>query len=453
MLYASLMFVFSCFPRPPQDDYEEINLDKALLDLPQAVNAPEASSRRLGHLSRSAVGEGEIIDSLKYIFNPVRDTYNPLAAEAIRFTRLLLADISEAIFQNKDIMRSLHEEGLVELTYEEEDTTHKARLTKNGSSYAIEAWKILEDTWFKFLDLRFAKEGERYYGTIYTREEMLDADIRPEYRFDFDTQNPTVGHSMQLSAVNLNQQAPATDTPAEKTNIPTKLWLNAQSDNETFYIAGNVYYENINIETDSDFYTYFMSVLNEMEQFIPGVTVVNGNYIYRGAVDLFNDRGAIDLALVPEAVTGSESIFTDYSIGKIYEEAIAEWIRNETVDNSTVTLVQAVNLLLAVAKSDVRISAESSTEEIMTALEIVLEYLDSIRDPDARQISDILFIVQIVNPGYFDSENGFVGNDEIRRPDWADTIPGYETLQVKSAAEVSSDNFTVVMPDDENPDF
>ena len=87
-----------------------------------------------------------------------------------------------------------------------------------------------------------------------------------------------------------------------------------------------MYYTNVTIEEQSEFYTYFMTVLNGGEPFVPGTTVVNANYIYRGAVDRDENRGAVDLALVPAANDEVTTIFTDYSMGRIYKESIAAYL-------------------------------------------------------------------------------------------------------------------------------
>ncbi len=446
VLCVTTFFIISCISDPGDPpETREINLDKALLDLPSAVNAPQSGSDP-GQGSRSIIvhtAEDTALAVIGTIYNPVRDVYNPLASEIIRFTNQLIAEMDTSLFSNDQVIDTLKSDGVVELTFD--DQSQKARMTLDNATYTVESWKKIQNAWLKILDIRFSKNSGRYVGTIHARDEQLDAVHRPEFRIDFDTSDPEVGQVMELRVINLDYDDPAVTEEWESFNIPHKLWLKATQDDNSFYIAANVFYRNIYLNGDQ-FTPYLMSVLNDNEPYIPGVTRVDANYIYRGAVNVGLNVGAVDLALVPEDTEDTGTIFSLYSMATIYKEAVAAWVK----DNATI--IEGLNFILDEVGAGFQISADSGVDEIFSALTLAGQYFEEQGYSD-ETIDAVLFVVQLTNPGYFDSVSGFVGNDSIRRPLWADAVPAYEFLKVRSAAEISSDTFTVVMPDDVGPDF
>jgi len=181
--------------------------------------------------------------------------------------------------------------------------------------------------------------------------------------------------------------------------------------------------------------------------YIPGTTVINANYIYSGAVNLANGNGAVSLALVPESDNSTSEVLDNYSVGKIYKEAIAEGIREATDTGSGKRLIQIINEILTQAEKNL-ISEASSTDDIFTALGQVKDYLG---EDDNEALDEILFVVKLVNPGYFEEENGFPGNNLINTPAWAVTIPDFYSFSMKSAKEVSGESFVFERPDDNPP--
>ena len=105
-----------------------------------------------------------------------------------------------------------------------------------------------------------------------------------------------------------------------------------------------------------------------------------------------------------------ENIFTDYSMAALYKEAASLWIKNATQDG--VPLIERINIILLASGSDLQISASSDSDEIFNALVIVKEFFDETGRGD-NAIEEILFVLNLVNPGYFNAISGFVGNDEI----------------------------------------
>ncbi len=445
-----ILLSLSCRQQGENPESEEISFDKVLVTLPEAVNAPDGNGQT-GEEGTPPVKTtvDDMLESIRNIYNPVRDWYNPLAAAAIDQTNLLLQEIEKNIFQNPDLMKIIYAEGVFEHT--DDNATQKGRITYNENTYRVEFWISLEQTWLKHLDVEFTKEGERYFGRIFIREQQANPENRPEFRIDFDTRDPSLQQQvMELRIVNLDYDDPAVDDFTEDYNIPTKLWLKARQDNETFYSAANVYFKKLHQEENSDFYPYFMTILNNGDPYVYGSTLVNANYIYRCAVDLVADRGAVDLALVPEAIDETATIFADYSIGHIYKEAFAEYIRKDAIDDTPLT--ELMNIMLTQAGSNIELSETSTTEEIFEALVVIQEYYEK-QGEDTEAFDTLLFIVKLVNPGYFDAQTGFVGNDEILAPEWSSDVPAFADFELLSAADVAGDNFTVVMPDDGPPDF
>ncbi len=448
-IFFVCLIVISCRngdDKPAQE--EDVQVDKVLLSLPDAVNAPQSGSEGSRFLISTLVTEATVFEGVEEIFNPVRERYNPLASTVIDTINSSLTAIDEKIFLNTTVMNNLNKDGLVTLTYDNE--TSKARVTKNGDIYTVELWTSLSGTWLKYLHVSFSRDGDRYSGTITGREQELDSTYRKEYEIKFDTEDPLLGHTIELRTINIDYDDPEIDTSWENENIPTKMWLSASTDNTTFSIAANVYYTQVDIASHTRFYEYLMAILNDDEAFIPGTTQVNAHFIYRGAIDVAEDRGAIELALVPETNTDTTEVFSVYSIGEIYREAVADWVQDNGGANRNV--INTINNALEEIGSGLTVSPTSSTEEIFDALKAIQDYLEE-QDKSIRLLDGVLFVVQLGNPGYFDDKSGFVGNNELRRPAWADEVPGFGDLEVLSAADVAGSGFTVTMPNDEEPDF
>ncbi len=443
-----LVFSLLCCDRhDPKPEQGKIQLDDTLLSLPEAVSAPAQSGSHGGDNESAAaarISEQAVLDEIAAIYNPVRDTYNPLAAEAIAFTQDLLKSIQTSIFSNQLLMDILDKTGIILWT--SDSGSEKIQVSALEQGYVIELWEE-PGSWVKVLDMRFTKEQQRYAGTIYARDLKGDAYGSPLYRLTFDTEDPGRGHLMELRAANLDSGDASQDSAK---NIPAALWLEVSQDNSTFYMSGNISYTNVAVAEGSAFYPYLMSILSGGKDFVDGETSVAANYIYRGAVVRADNRGAVDLALAPASDNSTDGLFESWSVAALYREAIAEWIRAGTLDGEALT--EVLNRILSRADSDITVSPDSTTQEIFDALEDIKSHLAD-RSANTDDIDNILFIVQLGNPGYFDAQSGFIGNNDIRTPLWAAVIPAYDHLPVLPAAALADSAHTLTMPDDTGPGF
>ena len=217
-----------------------------------------------------------------------------------------------------------------------------------------------------------------------------------------------------------------------------------------------VHYEWVDIEDDSPFRDQFMKVINNETSVTEGENVTAA-YVYQGTADKDADHAAVRLAFVPTGAGDQSDPFTNYSYGAIYKRVIADWIRTdpivageETSDNTEddVYAIQAINYYL----DEETIDDESTDEEIFTALEDARDAMIAAGSYDGG-LDGIVFIVEVVNPGYFD-QDGFVGTESYNKPDWATEITtGFSSNTPVSAAEIAQNSFLFVMPGDEAPLF
>ncbi|MCP4713995.1 MAG: hypothetical protein GY868_02670 [Deltaproteobacteria bacterium] len=450
LFFWALLLPLACIPDsgPGPQEAEEIQLDRALLSMPQSVSRPQTASRPTPAPGDNASSPRGTFGALADIYNPVREWFNPLANKALNFSRNLLQNMTDNIFSNKQLMQRLSDVGLVELTFDKD--TQKARITRRDSTFELELWVIDSGVWLKHLNAVFVKNDTRLRGTVYVLDDTAGSGPQPLYRIEFDTEDPELGHIMELRATDLDYDDPDLAAYEDDYNIADRLWLKAYQKDDIFSIAANVYFKNIDIEREADFYPYVMKILNDGSPYVFGRTTVTANYIYRGTVEVIPDRGAVELALTPAAQTETDYVFSDYSIGSIYREAISNWIKSAVEDN--VPLTTLLNTILEDTGSDLVLSDASPTDDIFNALSTIKDYFAA-RGESIQSINDILFIIKLQNPAYFDAESGFVGNDLIRRPDWADNLPVFDQINVLSSAEVSSDSFLFTMPGSANPDF
>ncbi len=418
---------------------EEISLSKATLDLPSSINEPETRS-----ITRSE--SPLIINALKHLYDPIREEYNPMASQAIDYIKNILLLIDENIFHSREIMTSLIRDNFYELPFTDDNSTENMlRVTRNENDYEVEMWKKAESAWIKYLNIAFTVNRDNLNGIIYLSEPSLVQEKNVLYKIIFNTDD-SCGHSLELSAINLDYSEGADLSE----NIADRLWLKICKSSNSFYISANVHYTHVNLGNSTGFDDYVMAQLYD-GSYIPGTTVVNANYIYSGAVNLTNGNGAVSLALVPESDNSTSEIFDEYSIGNIYKEAIVEWIKEATDTESGKPLIQVINDVLNQAEENI-ISVSSSSDEIFTALGQVQSYLETHGNTDNSTLKEILFVVKLVNPGYFEKDNGFIGNDLINTPAWADLVPDFHAFPIKSAAELSGDSFIFEMPNDNPPD-
>lgn len=446
LIFSVIVFSLLCCDRDaPPPEQEKIRLDDTLFSLPEAVSAPAQSGAHGGDNESAAaarITEQAVLNEIAALYNPVRETYNPLAAEAIGITRELLSSIQSTVFSDQFLMNLLQKAGVIFWT--SDNASEKIQVSTQEEGYVIELWRHT-DSWSKVLDMRFTKKQKRYTGTIFVRDtQKCDVYRAPLYRLSFDTGDSGRGHLMELRAVNLDTLQDSVN------NIPTALWLEVSQDNSTFYMAGNIRYTNVSIAEESAFYPYLMSILNGPDDFLDGHTNVAANYIYRGAVVRADNRGAVDLALVPASDNSTEDLFDTWSIAALYREAIAEWIRSGTLDGEPLTAI--LNRILDQTDSDITISSASTTQEIFDALKDIKSRLED-RRFDAGDIDNILFIVELGNPGYFNAQSGFIGNNDIRTPSWASGVPSFDNISVLPPAALGETVYSITMPEDRDPDF
>jgi len=407
---------------------EQITLSKVILDLPSAINAPESRENKKG------VSAATIFNTISLLYSPIRDEFNPLAAQALDYTKNIFFLIDENIFHNRPVMAKINRDNLLETDFDDNGTEGRLRISKNESTYTVELWQKNDTAWDKALYVEFTLTNTVYTGTLYTALPVQGSAEKILYKIDFNTAD-VCGHSMVISIINLEYAENGSE------NIPSRIWLKVCKSGNRFYAAGNRYSLNVNIGRDMDFSNEVMDQLYDGE-YVPGTTVVNANYIYTAAVDLTSGNGAASVALVPETDNRTAEIFDIYSVGNIYREAVAQWIKNTTDPD----LIQIINDILTDA-GEVLISKDSSTNAIFEALQQVKEYLGEQSD---ETLDGILFVVQLVNPGYFSGESGFTGNDLINTPSWAADVPNFYPFPILSAAALAADAFLFAIPD-ENP--
>lgn len=447
---ALLIIVLSgCDPSGGTDDI--VSVGDALVSFPAALVNSTAATASVRALSVTPMTtSADIVTYLDYVYRPVRDSYNPLAKNAIEFVDATLDSVDTHVFGNTAIMSALNETG----TWTGEDTTkaEKYRVTLLNGTYTVEIWNTVDTEWLKTLHLSFTRAGSRYFGTVTAVDDTSGLTERPSYEVTFDTHDPDYGKLTELTAVSI---AP---DDAGASNIPRKLWLKAWQVDNDFFITANVHYVHVDIETGSDYYEQFMTELAG-GTWTPG-DEVEASYIYRGAADTTSEQGSVSLALVPAAVTDTTSIFDTYSIGAIYRKAIADWINaNGPTDEDggdTTPIITTLNSLLSNAGAtlldDSGPQANNTTAEVFTALEAVKTYLNS-QGTSSSGLDAILFVVEVVNPGYYDDTNGFVGTATLNTPTWSGAVPVCDAAVGTSAADIAADTFTVTMPSPAQPPF
>jgi len=418
-------------------------LGDALLGFPAALAEPSATFSYVTESFSIKTTPADITGYLDYLYRPVRSTYNPLAAQAIGFVDNLLEGVETNIFGNQVVMAALADTG--EWASYNQAETEAYRVTQSALTYTVEIWKTVDAQGLKILDLEFTDTGSNYRGTAIAVSDTLGLSERPTYQVDFDTADAVLGKYVELRAVNIQ---PVTSAA----NIPRKLWLKAWQDGDGFFVSANIHYVQVDIETTSPFRTQFM------EQLGAPAADVQASYIYRGAVDVTTDHGGVSLGLVPASVgtTDTATLFTDYSIGAIYKTAIAAWIRtNPTITTSTgdQALITVINDILVFYGQDaLAINTGSNEADIFTALQAVKAILDG-GGASSADLDAILFVVKVVNPGYYDGTAGFVGTEELGKPSWAADVPALSGDVGVSAAAIADAAFTVTMPPPAHPDF
>lgn len=394
------------------------------------------------------------LDYVDYVYTPVRDAYNPIAQSAIDFVAETLQSLEENVLSNGFLMNRLDNQGVIS-GYEENDT-RAWRVTKDeGEIYTVELWAQTDGVWTKELHMDVESSGEGWKGTIVARGGDNDSGNRPLYEVVFDANDPDRGKITTLRAVDL-QSYDAAD-PQRSENVPTKLWMEAFEAEDTFSVNAAINYTHIDIEDASPFREEFLDVIENDGS--DGFTSSNlvASYVYQGIASLTADRGAVSLALVPSNVDSNESIFTDFSYGSIYTQAIGDWTRtNPNVDDAGENLINAVNWYLARAGNPVPdISTASTDAEVFAAFEAIRDWADSAGE-DTSDLDAILFVVEVVNPGYYIS-TGFVGTAALETPSWAGELAAsqndFNGSVGVTAQEIAGDGFSVQMEGPAEPDF
>jgi hypothetical protein len=179
---------------------------------------------------------------------------------------------------------------------------------------------------------------------------------------------------------------------------------------------------------------------------------VVASYVYQGIASTAEDKdqGAVSLALVPSNEPDDTDVFVDYAYGEIYKRAIGAYVVNDSA------LMTDINNMLSAAGSSTTVSAGSTPSDVFGALEEIRAWADS-AGQDTSTLDSVLFVVDVVNPGYYNSVEGFIGSDTLNTPSWADELTGtgdpfVGDIEV-SAGSIAAADFTVTMPEPATPDF
>lgn len=440
--YAILMMVFSVLivSGCKQPNFQPIVVLSEVLP-----TFPASMSSQTRGISPRETTAPEVIDYIGYVYAPVRETYNPLADQALAYINELFSTLDSDVFDSYYIMRDLNDKGICKGT--SADQSEKYFITKVDNAYTVQLWKLVDRVWVKTLHLTLTKSESDYSGTAYARAASVSSD-RTEYRLDFNTADPDYSQVVEISAINIEP-----DDAAEE-EIPRKLWLKAWEKDSAFFIAANVFYIRVNIEENSPYRTQFMALLEGDDP-----DNIKGSYMYTAAVSLAaegTEYAGANLALVGESVTDNTAIFTDNSVGALYKEGIAAWLRTDPDNSSGGKIVTDINAILVNGGQSAYVIADpatATTADIFTALRKTKDLLDLSATANA-ELDAVLFVVKLVNPGYYDA-TGFIGTEELDKPDWAAQVPAFpeESAISPTAADIAADTFTVTMPQDTEPNF
>ncbi|NBC28570.1 MAG: hypothetical protein GVY29_01095 [Spirochaetes bacterium] len=422
----------------------------ALVQFPESLTKSSTSSQMqsLASVVPQAT-DAEVIDYVGYVYAPVREHYNPIAQGAIDFTVEMLTAVEDNILSNGVIMNRLDNQG--EVSGYEDGETSAYRVTKPAAdTYTVELWAQSDGAWQKNIDLTIEPSGDGWKGTIIARN-TDDPAKNTLYQVDFDENDADFGKVTELRAVDL--EVYDADDPERDENVPTKLWIQAFEKDDTFSVNAAVNYTHVDIEDSSDFGDLFLAEIDGGETTEDGIVA---SYIYQGVASLTEDQGAVSLALVPGNVDDNSTIFDTYAYGEIYKRAIGNWVRTNPELEPGVSLIPAINAYLDLAGNPVADISDSSTDdEVFAALEAIRDWADA-QGEDTSDLDAILFVVEVVNPGYYTS-TGFVGTAQLATPDWAadlaDSQDDFTGSVEVTAAGIAADDFTVTMPEPVAPNF
>jgi hypothetical protein len=430
-------------------------LAESLVSFPASLANDGSSSQRAQSFSPMATGDpSTVIEYVDYVYRPVRDSFNPLAQAAIDVTNQLLASVEESVLSNSEVMGVLEAQGVISGYNDDNTEAYKVELdTESGTDvYTVQIWDTSGDTAQKTLHMTFQESGEGYKGELTIRDTSANAEEGEIYNVQFDANDAEFGKVTEVRGVNLESDDP--NDSDDDQNIPTKIWVKAFEKDSKFYVNANIHYTQIQIEDQTAFGSYFM---DELENGRTDSNVV-ASYIYQGIAGTTEDQGAVSLALVPSNESDDTDVFAEHAYGEIYKRAIGNWVRDNPEIESGVFLIPTINdILFQVSNPQVSsIDDQTSDDDIFTALGEVRDYLAS-GGSSTTDLDAVLFVVDVVNPGYYSSEAGFVGTDTLNKPSWADELTGTSDPFVGdievSAGDIAATDFTVTMPEPASPDF
>ncbi|MEE8440554.1 MAG: hypothetical protein V3S41_02440, partial [Spirochaetia bacterium] len=403
LLLAAVLLTSGCI-LVPGFRRAAFGLADALVKIPGAITRKVVAATSSSVAPRSS---DAVIASVQGIYTPVRDDYNEIANSAIEFTREMLAGIDENLFGNRRLVKYLEDNGEVFFN----DGVEAWQITQAGTVYTVAGSENVAGVWYPTIYITFTQEGEHLFGEVVAIDTPEDSNS-PTYRIVFDNADVDFQGAMttELEAVNLNYNN------LDTFNIPTKLWLRAYAQGEVFQIAASVYYTEVNLEDDQEIQPYLMAIMKgPAAPYALDELGITGLYQYRGVfqVNAEVDRGTIDLALVPGYTTPTGTEFADYSVGALWKEAIAAWIVDPelAMANDGVTQGEEVrtfindfhfSLNLAVAETWYPIGTGSLEAEVFDALAFIQTNLPD-TDPARGELDNLLFVVLLTNPAYFDN--------------------------------------------------
>ena len=123
-------------------------------------------------VAAATVADG-ILTHVGYIYEPIRQYYNPLAEAGVELAREFVTSVENDIFSDQAVMDQLNELGTINAydTGSAETATEAYAVAKDNDTYTVEVWSRSNttDAWIKVLYMTIAPSGSSYKGTITIR--------------------------------------------------------------------------------------------------------------------------------------------------------------------------------------------------------------------------------------------------------------------------------------------
>jgi len=270
--------------------------------------------------------------------------------------------------------------------------------------------------------------GFQAYVTINEEEQTAKGEFIWDFSVAYDSENP--GNNAAIRIVfdgtgdpkTLMIQATGIDNSTDP-DEPENAWVEASlGSDHIFKMSGNYYFNGIKIFDDTlpaEDRNYVFTVIGYDENYSAGRPT--------GSSD--GNKAILQLALpfstLDDTNEGWETdMWSNYSIGNIFCEKIKEvW------DNAPITIDQL--------ESYTGIDLTATTISAMEASEVIqiLEWVAE-NDPESADYKELLFVLNLVNPAYFDAE-GFLGTWDGTRGTLDSMPSGFDGLDITSVNAVA----------------